>query len=165
MSVSEWLLFPAPGCLRPAGLVACRLVSDSWSDQKCCEVYMKPHFSTRVMGRDGTSSASSSDPHIVSLKKNLISCWWHMTLPWSLPCLTLSSLLIDDFENWRLWLKLNLSKVDGQRALWTGNHFSTIKCISQIEFCVLCVCVFFFFFFLTFEYIIYNAWYFFFPVP
>ena len=35
MSVCEWLLFPAPGCLRPAGLVAFKLVSDSWFDWKC----------------------------------------------------------------------------------------------------------------------------------
>ena len=35
MAVSEWQLFPAPGCLRPAGLVAFKLVSDSWSDWKC----------------------------------------------------------------------------------------------------------------------------------
>ena len=44
MSVCEWLLFPVPGCLRPAGLVACILVSDSWSDPKCCEIYTKPPF-------------------------------------------------------------------------------------------------------------------------
>ena len=49
MSVSEWLLFPAPGCLRPAGLVAFKLVSDSWSDWKCW-VYMKPHFPTESGG-------------------------------------------------------------------------------------------------------------------
>ena len=38
MSVCEWLLFPFPGCLRPAGLVACILVSDSWSDPRCWEI-------------------------------------------------------------------------------------------------------------------------------
>ena len=38
MSVCEWLLFPAPGCLRPAGLVACILVSDYWSDPKRWEI-------------------------------------------------------------------------------------------------------------------------------
>ena len=68
MSVCEWLLFPVPGCLRPAGLVACILVSDSWSDPKGCEVYIKPHFPI-AEGIVGACSASSSDSHIVSLKK------------------------------------------------------------------------------------------------
>ena len=38
ISVCEWLLFPVPGCLHPAGLVACILVSDSWYDPKCWEI-------------------------------------------------------------------------------------------------------------------------------
>ena len=50
MSVCEWLLFPAPGCLRSAGLVACILVSYSCSDPKCCEIYMKLHFPTESRG-------------------------------------------------------------------------------------------------------------------
>ena len=46
MSVCKWLLFPAPGCLHPAGLVAFKLVSDSCSDPKCCEGYMELHLPT-----------------------------------------------------------------------------------------------------------------------
>ena len=57
------------------------------------------------------------------------------------PSLTLSSFLIDDFENWRLWFKLNLYKVDGHRPLWPGSCFSSIKCISQIEFVCLFFCI------------------------
>lgn len=42
-SASEWL-FPALGHLLPAGLVACILVSDSWSDPKCCDIYTNLTF-------------------------------------------------------------------------------------------------------------------------
>lgn len=68
--VSVWLMVvPAPGVLRPSGLVALILVSDSWSDPKCSKINRKPHF-PRVQGRGGACSASSSDPRVVSLKKN-----------------------------------------------------------------------------------------------
>ena len=44
-NVSVWVtVFPAPGRLCPAGLVACILVSDSWSDPKCCEIYRNLTF-------------------------------------------------------------------------------------------------------------------------
>ena len=71
-NVSVWVtVFPAPGRLRPAGLVASKLVSDSWSNPKCWKSVGSPP-SHRARGRGGARSASSSDPHIVSLKKKFL---------------------------------------------------------------------------------------------
>ena len=56
-NVSVWVtVVSAPGCLHPARLVACILVSDSCSDPKCCEIYTKTPFPQNQGERWGSFS-------------------------------------------------------------------------------------------------------------